>query len=108
VEPISFSRVGPLQAQSLATHALGATGNIGGTSTGAGQSFQNVLGDLLQSNVQANQQANKAIEALATGQASDLHGVSLAVAQADLNFRLMLELRNRATESFQEVMRMQI
>jgi flagellar hook-basal body complex protein FliE len=32
----------------------------------------------------------------------------LAVAQADLSFRLILELRNRLSEAYQEIMRMQV
>jgi flagellar hook-basal body complex protein FliE len=32
----------------------------------------------------------------------------LAVAQADLSFRLILELRNRLADAFQEVTRMQV
>ena len=46
--------------------------------------------------------------ALATGEAQDLHTVSLAVAQADLSFRLILELRNRLADALQEVTRMQV
>ena len=42
------------------------------------------------------------------GNAQDLHTVSLAVAQADLSFRLILEMRNRLSDVFQEVTRMQV
>ena len=45
---------------------------------------------------------------LAIGQTDELHRVLLSAAQADLSFRLLLEVRNRVTEALQEVMRMQI
>jgi flagellar hook-basal body complex protein FliE len=53
-------------------------------------------------------QADQAIREMATGQADNLHDVMLAVAKADLAFRTILEVRNRLTEAYQEVMRMQL
>ena len=70
--------------------------------------FAAVLNGLLDANQQANAAANAAVLDLATGKAQDLHTVSLAVAQADMSFRLILELRNRLTEAYQEVTRMQV
>jgi flagellar hook-basal body complex protein FliE len=70
--------------------------------------FGAVLNGLLAGNQQANEVANAAIRDLATGEAQDLHTVSLAVTQADLSFRLILELRNRLADAFQEVTRMQV
>lgn len=52
--------------------------------------------------------ADKSVLDLASGKISDLHGVTLAVAKADLAFRLFLEIRNRLTEAYQEIMRMQV
>ena len=73
-----------------------------------GAVFGQLVDQVLSTQSHADATANKAIEQLATGQADNLHSVSLAVAQADLSFRLVLELRNRLTEAYQEVMRMQV
>jgi flagellar hook-basal body complex protein FliE len=70
--------------------------------------FASFLNGLLAGNAQASATADAAVTALATGEAQDLHTVSLAVAQADLSFRLILELRNRLADAFQEVTRMQV
>ena len=70
--------------------------------------FAGVLGQLLAGNTQANAAADEAVRALVTGEAQDLHTVSLAVAQADLSFRLILEIRNRLAEAFQEISRLQV
>jgi flagellar hook-basal body complex protein FliE len=70
--------------------------------------FGALLGSLLDQNARANAAADIAVNDLVTGKAQDLHTVAAAVAQADLSFRLILEMRNRATEAFQEVTRMQI
>jgi flagellar hook-basal body complex protein FliE len=70
--------------------------------------FGAVFDHLLAENRQANAAATAAVEDLATGKSQDLHSVTLAVAQADVSFRLMLEIRNRITDAFQEISRMQV
>lgn len=70
--------------------------------------FAEVLNTVLGANQRANATADAAIADLASGRAEDLHTVTLALAQADTSFRLLLEIRNRVTEAFQEVSRMQV
>ena len=74
----------------------------------AGSGFASVLQGVIAQNTTAAAGADAAVASLAGGQAQDLHTVSLAVAQADLSFRLILELRNRLTDAYQEVQRMQV
>ncbi len=95
----SLSRLQPLAP--LAPH---------GTSEAqpAGSGFATILNGLLDNNRQTNAAADAAVTALATGESQDLHTVSLAVAQADLSFRMILELRNRIADALQEVTRMQV
>ncbi len=97
----SLKQLPPLEPLSI-----GTTPNVAGASTGG--TFQQLLSQVLSSSAETNAKADQAIQALATGQADDLHTVTLAVAQADLAFRMLLELRNRLTEAYQEVMRMQV
>jgi len=47
-------------------------------------------------------------QALATGQASDVSAVVTAVEQASLAMQLAVQVRNKATDAYQEIMRMQI
>ncbi len=66
------------------------------------KTIANVIGD-----VNLNQQqADAALEGLATGKIDNVHDVVLAVAKADLSFRFLLEVRNRLTEAYQEISRM--
>jgi flagellar hook-basal body complex protein FliE len=53
-------------------------------------------------------QLDRATEEFASGQTDSVHDVVLAAAKADLSFRLVLEIRNRLVESYQEIMRMQM
>lgn len=70
--------------------------------------FASVFNHLLAESQQANATATAAIEDLATGKAEDLHTVTLAVAQADVSFRMILEMRNRLSDALQEITRMQV
>jgi flagellar hook-basal body complex protein FliE len=53
-------------------------------------------------------QLDQVTERFATGQTDNVHEVVVAAAKADLSFRLVLEIRNRLIESYQEIMRMQM
>ncbi len=73
-----------------------------------GASFSTVMDQLLGGAVRSDQRAEAALRDLATGQTDNLHGVLLDIAQADLSFRLILEIRNRLTDAYQEIMKMQV
>jgi flagellar hook-basal body complex protein FliE len=45
---------------------------------------------------------------LASGEITDVHQVMQAVEEASLSMELMLEIRNKIVEAYQEVMRMQV
>ncbi len=45
---------------------------------------------------------------LATGKSQNIHDTMLATTQAELSFNLMVQVRNKVLEAYQEVMRMQI
>ena len=52
--------------------------------------------------------AAEAVRDMATGKVENLHQVVAAVNEADLSFRLMMQMRNRLTEAYKEIMRMQV
>jgi flagellar hook-basal body complex protein FliE len=76
--------------------------------TTGGSAFGRLIQDMLANEASSSAEASKAVQSLASGEAENLHSIALSVARADLNFRLLLELRNRFTEAYQEVMRMQV
>jgi flagellar hook-basal body complex protein FliE len=69
--------------------------------------FANLIGRLLEGTVAQEAQADQAVQSLALGRDDQLHNIMLSVAKADLNFRMILEVRNRLTDAYQEIMRMQ-
>jgi len=48
------------------------------------------------------------LQQLALGEAPNLHEVMVRLEESRIAFQLMLQVRNRALEAYQEVMRMQI
>ena len=70
--------------------------------------FVTMLQGMIDENHQANAAADAAVTDLAVGKAQDLHTVTLALAKADMSFRLLLEMRNRLSDAFQEITRMQV
>ncbi|SPP65213.1 flagellar hook-basal body complex protein FliE [Nitrospira lenta] len=53
-------------------------------------------------------QANQAVDALVTGQSSDLHTTMVALQQADASFQLMMQIRNKLVTAYEEIQRMQV
>ncbi|UFS72325.1 flagellar hook-basal body complex protein FliE [Geomonas sp. RF6] len=52
--------------------------------------------------------ADASIQSMATGGPTGLHEVMLAVEKANISFQLLTQVRNKAVEAYQEVMRMQV
>jgi flagellar hook-basal body complex protein FliE len=48
------------------------------------------------------------MQRLATGDAQNLHQVMIRLEESKLSFQLMLQVRNRLLEAYQDVMKMQI
>jgi flagellar hook-basal body complex protein FliE len=100
---------GPILPISLASApAVERAASAAGSSPATGQTFTRLVDGFLQSVQTAEVKAGQAVQNLATGAAEDLHTVSLAVTEADLRFRMALEIRNRLIEAYQEVVRIQI
>lgn len=84
------------------------TSSTSGTSGVGASSFDNMLGQLVQE-VNAKQlQANDAVHGLVSGENVPLHRVMIATEEASVSFQLMVEVRNKLLESYQELMRMQV
>ena len=54
------------------------------------------------------QKADGQMKEFAVGKKSDLQDVVVASEKADLSFKLLLQVRNKLLEAYQEIMRMQV
>ena len=79
-----------------------------GADAGGGESFGAMITEQLGKVEQLEQEAGTQARALATGTTTDLAGTLLAVERADLALQLTTQLRNKAVEAYQEIMRMQV
>jgi flagellar hook-basal body complex protein FliE len=68
-----------------------------------GASFKDFLVKSIQEVNSAQQDANQAVETLMTGGDVDPASVLTAVEKADLAFRMMLQMRNKVMQVYQEV-----
>ena len=77
--------------------AMGDKAGVGGAS------FKDVLLKSIGDVNTMQQQADKAVEALMTGGDADPAAVLTAVQKADLAFRMMMQMRNKVMQVYQEV-----
>ena len=74
----------------------------------AGPSFADLLKKSIDETNTLKQDASKAKTDIATGQVKDLHKAAIAIEKADLNMKLMLEVRNKAISAYKEIQRTQM
>lgn len=71
------------------------------------KSFQDTLNDFLGNVNSMQNEADASIEKFVSGEVKDVHQVMAAVSEARTSFNLMLEIRTKTLEAYQELMRMQ-
>jgi len=52
--------------------------------------------------------ADQAVEKVQTGESRNLHEVMIALEKADISLRMLVQVRNKVVEAYQEIMRMQV
>lgn len=70
-------------------------------------SFQTVLGDLVREVNGLQQDADRSIEGLVTGETQNIHDVTTRMTEAGIAFDLMMEVRNKLLDAYQQIIRMQ-
>ena len=80
--------------------------------TSPAQQMGDKFGEALKTSIaevnQAQISADRAAEQIAAGETKDLHGTMIKLEEADISLRLMVQVRNKAVEAYQEIMRMQV
>ena len=89
--PSSPQELGPMRA----------TGEAG---TGFSQMISSLASDVTAKGVQAA----SAVNSMMTDQSVPIHQAMIAIQESSVSFQLMVEVRNKLLESYQELMRMQV
>ena len=53
-------------------------------------------------------EADRAIEKLSSGEDKNIHEAMITLEEADISVRLLVQMRNKIIEAYQEIMRMQV
>jgi flagellar hook-basal body complex protein FliE len=81
------------------------------TTPSGSQGDQGSFGDSLRSAIhsvdQLNQSSDSQVSELLQGDRQDIHNVMIAVEKADVSFQLMMQVRNKILNAYQEVSKLQ-
>jgi flagellar hook-basal body complex protein FliE len=92
-----------LQGLEELTSTTSAAQKVGGDNN-----FSNLLGRMVEEVSARKTAADNSVAGLMSGQDVNLHQAMIATEEASLSFQLMVEVRNKLLESYQELMRMQV
>lgn len=94
---------------------IGSIASLAGTaiSTAAkgacsGSGFQDLLESAINRVESLKQTADRSVQRVLSGEGEELHTAVLATERAELAFELFMQVRNKVTSAYQEIMRMQI
>lgn len=104
IEPIGFlpPSIPIAPADGVMTDVMGGSAMHGASAFGQWftSQIQKVNGEIAGADLQ--------LQAVATGEAQNLHQVMISLEEARLSFQLLMQVRNRVLEAYQDVMRMQV
>lgn len=78
------------------------------TSQSSGIPFQSLFQDAIQNVKETDSNLNQELVKLTTGQSDNLHDVTIASTKASLSVQMLVQLRNKALDAYNEVMRMSV
>jgi len=73
-----------------------------------GSDFASTLKGAIQSVDNLQKDADLKMQQLATGKNTNIHETMIATEKADIALRLMVQVRNKIIEAYQEIMKMQV
>lgn len=81
---------------------------VGSTDAAGGKEFKQFLMESLQQVNQLQQEADAKVDGLLTGQNDNVVEVFSAVRKADVAFSLLMEMRNKMLDAYQELQQMRM
>lgn len=70
--------------------------------------FSKFLGEMIDKVNSTQSASDKAVQQLVTGETKSLHEVMIAMEKATISFQFVSQVRNKAVEAYQEIMRMPV
>lgn len=78
------------------------------TEGGDTQSFADVLSNAINSVDETMKSSDQQVQDFIAGESNNVHDVMISMQRAQMSFEMMVEIRNKAIETYQEISRMQI
>ncbi|NTU60183.1 MAG: flagellar hook-basal body complex protein FliE [Deltaproteobacteria bacterium] len=88
--------------------ALPLSGATGAKTPGTEKSFGDFLSESLKKVDDLQKGSDAAVEQMAKGEGPGIQEAMVAIEKADVAFKLMMEVRQRILDAYQEVIRMQV
>lgn len=99
----------PIQFPNITTPVSPASrGAAAASQTPAGKDFKSILLDSLEEVNRLQDEADLGVQKLLTGETNNVAEVFAAVNKAGIAFDLLMEIRNKLTESYREIQQMRI
>jgi flagellar hook-basal body complex protein FliE len=95
----------------LPANTLGGNSDVArvmGAAGPTGASFGDMLGNMVREVNSKGAESADAVSGLLSGQNVSLHQAMVSMEEASVSFQLMVEVRNKLLDSYQELMRMQV
>lgn len=73
-----------------------------------GLSFKDTLNSFLSDVNEMQQKADQSIQKMVSGEITDVHQVMSSVEEAGVAFNMMMEIRNKVMDAYQEIMRIRL
>ncbi|NLT66388.1 MAG: flagellar hook-basal body complex protein FliE [Acidobacteria bacterium] len=73
-----------------------------------GTAFGEILKDAISTVDQLQKDSDQEIQKLMSGESRDLHTTVIAMQKADLSFQMMMQVRNKIVQAYQEIIRMPV
>jgi flagellar hook-basal body complex protein FliE len=89
-------------------NSISAIAPVSSPKSSSAAGFQDILKDAIQRVESSRTAANDSVNQFLSGENQDLHSTVLATQRASLDFELLLQVRNKVVQGYQEVMRIQL
>jgi flagellar hook-basal body complex protein FliE len=103
-----INKVNPFQLTTQPTQIQQRSNSLMNDTSTSKTSFADSLKQAINQVNQSQIESDKMTEALAAGKNVELHDVMITAQKASVSMTLAVEVRNKAIEAYQEMMRMQV
>lgn len=101
------TKMGPVERTESLTKSNGAS-PVGSNKEVGGSTFADTLKKAVDNVDSLQKDADVKMQQLVTGKSDNIHDTMIAAEKADIALKLMVQIRNKMIDAYQEVMKMQV